>query len=98
MNKTYIPEIQGVRIPSPITMAVPSMVKIKRKYLANIVLSRAVFIFEALSERLFGNSSLKLETSPSSACWLGIKPTSLCLHINEYNANVPPNANENSCL
>lgn len=89
--------MQGVRIPSPMTMAVPSMVATKRKYFANMVFSRTAFNFEALCERLFGNSKRKLDTSLSSACWLGINPALLCLHINEYNANVPPDFNEKPC-
>lgn len=82
--------MQGVRTPSPMTMEVPSMVAKSRKNLANLLFSSLDFSFVALRRRLLGNSSWKLETSWSSACWLGIRPTLAYLHISEYKANVPP--------
>jgi hypothetical protein len=39
---------------------------------------------------LLGNSSWKLETSRSSTCWLGSRPTLAYRHISEYKAKVPP--------
>lgn len=82
--------MQGVRTPSPMTIEVPSIVMIKRKNLAKWLFSSWDLILDALLRLLVGNSSLKLDTPQSSACWLGIKPTLAYRHISEYKANVPP--------
>lgn len=90
---TYIrskPEMQGVRTPSPMTMEVPSTVANKRRNLANVLFSSLDLSLDALSSLVLGSSNRKLETSLSSACWLGIIPTLAYRHIREYKANVPP--------
>ncbi|PHT38607.1 Potassium transporter 5 [Capsicum baccatum] len=83
-----VPEIQGVRTPSPITMEVPTIVAISRKNFANSLFSSADLRHDALRVRLSGTSSLKFDTSVSSAVVLGSNPTLEYRHINEYKAKV----------
>lgn len=86
----YEPEMQGVRTPSPMTMEVPNKVAKSKKTLANWLLSSLDLSLDASFSRLLGTSSLKFETSESSACWLGVKLIFACRHKREYSANVPP--------
>ena len=85
-----VPEMQGVRTPSPMTMEVPSMVANSKKYFEKWLFSSFDLSLDALFKLLLGNSILKVDTSRSSTSWLGIKPTFAYRHIREYNANVPP--------
>ena len=89
--------MQGVRTPSPITMEVPSIVANNRKNFAELLFSSLDLSFDAICSLLLGSSNRKLETSLSSACWLGINPTLAYRHIREYKANVPPE-NYPECL
>lgn len=77
-------------MPSPMTMDVPSMVMNKRKCFANWLFSMTDFTAEARLSRRFGTSSWKLDTSLSSACWFGVRPTLAYRHMREYKANEPP--------
>lgn len=77
-------------MPSPMTMEVPSMAANKSENLAKLLRSRFFLTVDATVLRLPGKSSWKLETSRSSACALGIKPTFAYRHSFEYNAKVPP--------
>ncbi|PHT86182.1 hypothetical protein T459_08288 [Capsicum annuum] len=79
---------KGVRTPSPITMEVPTIVAISRKNFANSLFSSADLRHDALRVRLSGTSSLKFDTSESSAVVLGSNPTLEYRHINEYKAKV----------
>lgn len=82
--------MQGVNMPSPITIEVPSMVANKRRYLEGLLFSSLDFSPEAIFRCLLGNSILKFDTSLSSGCSLGVNPTFAYRQIKEYNANVPP--------
>ena len=86
----YVPDIAGVRIPSPITMEAPTRTNTNIRFFKNVFFSRVSFIFKALSSSGVGSLSLKLDIY-SSACWrFGSRLTFAYLQINEYSANVPP--------
>jgi len=63
----YVPDIAGVRIPSPITMEAPTRTNTNIRRFKNDVFSKVSFIFKALSSSGVGSLSLKLDIY-SSAC------------------------------
>jgi hypothetical protein len=72
-----VPDMQGVRIPSPSTIEVPSMVMIKMKYFNIRLFSSRDLTKDAILSRRIGTSSPLLDTCScwSSGCWLGVKLT-----------------------
>lgn len=53
-----LPEMEGVKMLSPMTIEVPSMVTSNKKILANWLFSKLDLSTEASFNRLLGNSSL----------------------------------------
>ncbi len=62
------PDIDGVRMPSPITIEVPIRTKNKRMFLKTGFFSRDSLTDRARSSSGVGNLSLKLEISSSTRC------------------------------
>ena len=56
-----VPDIAGVRIPSPMTIEVPVRTKSKSTVFKDDLFSKVSFMFKALSSSGVGNLSLKLE-------------------------------------
>ena len=93
-NKIYelgikVPDIAGVRIPSPITIQVPTRTRIRSAFFRNAYLSNHRLVLAAKDcswkvERLY------VVSSSSVRCWFGIVLTLACRQSNEYRANVPP--------
>jgi hypothetical protein len=68
---SHVPDIAGVRIPSPMTMEVPVRTKSKSSVFKDDLFSKVSFIFKALSSSGVGNLSLKLEIFSSAGCRFG---------------------------
>lgn len=54
----YVPDIAGVRIPSPIIMEVPRRTNTNNMFFKTVVLSKVSFTFKALSSSGVGSLSL----------------------------------------
>ncbi|KAK7821625.1 hypothetical protein CFP56_037535 [Quercus suber] len=67
-----IPEIEGVRTPSPISMEVPSIVANNKQCLANLLFSSLDLSHDALCTRRFGDLIRIKESTPrmSSLCFI----------------------------
>lgn len=86
----YLPDIAGVRIPSPMTMEVPIKTNSNRRVFKDDLLSKVSFILKALSNSGVGSLSLKLDICSSAGWRFGSMLTFAYLQISEYNAKVPP--------
>lgn len=56
-KKNFVPEMQGVSTPSPMTIEVPSRVMNNNKYFANLLFSNVDFTLEARRNLLLGKSN-----------------------------------------
>lgn len=87
-----LPEIDGVRTPSPITMQVPIKARTSKNLCNTLCLSKVDFNLvpklDCSDEPVF--SFLKSESSSSANWQLGNELTLAWRHSNEYKANVPP--------
>lgn len=86
--RSEIPEIAGVRIPSPITIHVPN-IAIK----SNILLATTLFLKNLASLLWFSMPSSKIERERLEFELAGFElriPIFICLQSNEYRAKVPP--------
>ena len=86
----YVPDIAGVRIPSPIIMEVPSRTNSNKRVFKDDFFSNVSFMFKALFSSGVGSLSLKLEMCSSAGWRFGSIFTFAYLQISEYSANVPP--------
>ena len=86
----YLPDIAGVRIPSPMIMEVPIKTNSNRKVFKDDLLSKVSFMLKALSNSGVGSLSLKLDICSSAGWRFGSMLTFAYLQISEYSANVPP--------
>lgn len=89
-KKIKLPDIAGVKMPSPIIIDVPIRTKSNRSVFRKDLRSNISFMYTALSSSGVGNLSLKLEIYSSAGVRFGRRLTFAYLQINEYNANVPP--------
>ena len=85
-----VPDIAGVRMPSPIIIEVPIRTNSKRSVFKDDLFSNESFIFKALSNSGVGSLSRKLDICSSAVWRLGSILTFAYLQISEYSANVPP--------
>lgn len=93
MDDDAKPDIAGVMTPSAITIEVPARTNIRSSLFSGNEASRLSLIFIDLSSSGDGTFNLKLDIRASDGSWFGRRLTFACLHINEYNANVPPATN-----
>ena len=80
--KEGIPEIAGVRIPSPITMQVPTRTRIRSAFFLNAYLSNHLLVFAA-NDRSWKVERTYVVSSSSVRCWLGIVFIFACRQSNE---------------
>ncbi len=85
-----VPEIAGVRLPSPMTKHVPHRTVMISAFCRNVLFSRIPLIRAARAFLLVGFSSLYVDNSRSAGTCLWARGILACLHISEYNAKVPP--------
>jgi hypothetical protein len=77
-----IPEIAGVRIPSPITMQVPTRTRIRSAFFLDAYLSNHLFVFAA-NDFSWKVERIYVVSSSSVRCWFGIVFIFACRQNNE---------------